>query len=152
MAERTGLSYCDHPSTSVCIQQQQTKIEFNREYKNGAKKAKRKYRCRIRSPETILRSKKIRRCKANARERRRMHNLNAALEELRKTLPKLPDEPKLTKIETLRMANNYIYALSEVLKEDNSQEVRVPQPNSSISYNSDQDINSSSQLPYTLTL
>lgn len=55
-------------------------------------------------------------------------------------------------LETLRMANNYIYALSEVLKEDNSQEVRVPQPNSSISYNSDQDINSSSQLPYTLTL
>lgn len=62
------------------------------------KRTKRKYRCRVRSPETIRRTKQIRRSKANARERRRMHNLNEALEKLRRTLPQLPDEPKLTKI------------------------------------------------------
>ncbi|MCP9262025.1 Neurogenic differentiation factor [Dirofilaria immitis] len=76
-----------------------------------------KYRCRVRSPETIRRMKQIRRSKANARERRRMHNLNEALEKLRRTLPQLPDEPKLTKIETLRMANNYIYALTQILSD-----------------------------------
>lgn len=61
-------------------------------------RTKRRYRCRVRSPETIRRTKQIRRSKANARERRRMHNLNEALEKLRRTLPQLPDEPKLTKI------------------------------------------------------
>ncbi|NXJ31128.1 NGN1 protein, partial [Dicrurus megarhynchus] len=79
------------------------------------KRTKRKYRCRIRSPETVQRTKQIRRSKANARERRRMHNLNEALETLRRTLPQFPDEPKLTKIETLRMANNYIYTLRKIL-------------------------------------
>ncbi|VDK59994.1 unnamed protein product [Anisakis simplex] len=62
------------------------------------KRAKRKYRCRVRSPETVHRSKRVRRSKANDRERRRMHSLNDALEELRKALPQLPQEPKLTKI------------------------------------------------------
>uniref|UniRef100_A0A183CZN9 BHLH domain-containing protein n=1 Tax=Gongylonema pulchrum TaxID=637853 RepID=A0A183CZN9_9BILA len=89
---------------------------------NVVKRVKRKYRCRVRSPETIRRSKQIRRNKANARERRRMHNLNQALEQLRNTLPQLPDEPKLTKIETLRMANNYIYALTQILRDSLKQE------------------------------
>ncbi len=39
--------------------------------------------------------------------------LNLALEKLRQTLPAFPDETKLTKIETLRFANNYIWALTE---------------------------------------
>ena len=34
--------------------------------------------------------------------------LNQALEKLRVVLPAFPDETKLTKIETLRFANNYI--------------------------------------------
>lgn len=44
-----------------------------------------------------------------------MHNLNSALEVLREALPAIPDDAKLTKIETLRMAHNYILALSEIL-------------------------------------
>ena len=42
--------------------------------------------------------------------------LNVALEKLRVVLPAFPDETKLTKIETLRFANNYIWALTESLK------------------------------------
>lgn len=45
-----------------------------------------------------------------------MHSLNHALEHLRLTLPALPDDAKLTKIETLRMAYNYIWTLTEILK------------------------------------
>ncbi len=45
-----------------------------------------------------------------------MHMLNMALEKLRVVLPAFPDETKLTKIETLRFANNYIWALTESLK------------------------------------
>ena len=57
--------------------------------------------------------KKQRRAKANDRERMRMQTLNQALEKLRVVLPAFPDETKLTKIETLRFANNYIRYINE---------------------------------------
>ncbi|XP_022540401.2 neurogenin-3 [Astyanax mexicanus] len=57
-----------------------------------------------------------RRTKANDRERHRMHNLNSALDALRSVLPTFPDDTKLTKIETLRFAHNYIWALTETLR------------------------------------
>lgn len=62
-----------------------------------------------------MRIKKNRRMKANDRERNRMHMLNDALEKLRLALPTFPEDTKLTKIETLRFAHNYIFALELVL-------------------------------------
>lgn len=59
---------------------------------------------------------KVRRMKANARERNRMHGLNDALESLRKVVPCYSKTQKLSKIETLRLAKNYIWALSEILR------------------------------------
>jgi hypothetical protein len=59
---------------------------------------------------------KLRRIKANARERSRMHGLNEALEELRETIPCFNMAQKLSKIETLRLANNYIACLGEILE------------------------------------
>ncbi|XP_044743754.1 neurogenic differentiation factor 4-like [Chrysoperla carnea] len=44
-----------------------------------------------------------------------MHMLNEALDRLRCVLPAFPEDTKLTKIETLRFAYNYIYALSQTL-------------------------------------
>lgn len=70
---------------------------------------------RTRSPTQVMRIKKNRRMKANDRERNRMHMLNEALEKLRLALPTFPEETKLTKIETLRFAHNYIFALEQVL-------------------------------------
>ncbi|XP_029115403.1 neurogenic differentiation factor 6-B isoform X2 [Scleropages formosus] len=58
---------------------------------------------------------KLRRQEANARERSRMHGLNDALESLRKVVPCYSKTQKLSKIETLRLAKNYIWALSETL-------------------------------------
>uniref|UniRef100_A0A8C3JJR0 Neurogenin 3 n=1 Tax=Calidris pygmaea TaxID=425635 RepID=A0A8C3JJR0_9CHAR len=57
-----------------------------------------------------------RRMKANDRERNRMHHLNSALDALRSVLPTFPDDAKLTKIETLRFAHNYIWALTQSLR------------------------------------
>uniref|UniRef100_A0A915HQJ0 BHLH domain-containing protein n=1 Tax=Romanomermis culicivorax TaxID=13658 RepID=A0A915HQJ0_ROMCU len=45
-----------------------------------------------------------------------MHGLNEALERLRQVIPTLQDDSKLTKIETLRAANNYIHVLREILQ------------------------------------
>nr|XP_045583445.1 class E basic helix-loop-helix protein 23-like [Procambarus clarkii] len=73
-------------------------------------------RGRTRSPQQVARVRRNRRMKANDRERHRMHMLNNALDRLRTVLPTAPDDTKLTKIETLRFAHNYIWALSETLK------------------------------------
>ncbi len=59
---------------------------------------------------------KQRRLKANARERNRMHGLNDALDTLRKVVPCYSKTQKLSKIETLRLAKNYITALSDILR------------------------------------
>lgn len=89
-------------------------------------KPKRKYAVgknrmtRTRSPTQVLRIKKNRRMKANDRERNRMHMLNEALEKLRLALPTFPEDTKLTKIETLRFAHNYIFALEQVLENGGS--------------------------------
>ncbi|XP_008325456.1 neurogenin-1 [Cynoglossus semilaevis] len=77
---------------------------------------KKRRRGRGRSDSTVQVVKKTRRLKANDRERNRMHNLNDALDTLRGVLPAFPDETKLTKIETLRFAHNYIWALSETIR------------------------------------
>ncbi|MGH0153944.1 UNVERIFIED_CONTAM: hypothetical protein FKN15_025831 [Acipenser sinensis] len=82
--------------------------EGDRPKKRGPKKRKM-------TPARIERSK-LRRQKANSRERTRMHDLNSALDNLRKVVPCYSKTQKLSKIETLRLAKNYIWALSEILR------------------------------------
>ncbi|XP_058253907.1 neurogenin-1 [Hemibagrus wyckioides] len=82
----------------------------------GELQQKKKRRGRARSEAAVHVVKKNRRLKANDRERNRMHNLNDALDALRSVLPAFPDDTKLTKIETLRFAHNYIWALSETIR------------------------------------
>lgn len=62
---------------------------------------------------TIL---KKRRLAANARERRRMNGLNEAFDKLRDVVPPMSDEHKLSKFETLQMAQSYIKALCDLLE------------------------------------
>ncbi|XP_076318141.1 uncharacterized protein LOC143229541 [Tachypleus tridentatus] len=56
-----------------------------------------------------------RRMAANARERRRMHSLNLAFDRLREVVPSIGEDRKLSKYETLQMAQSYITALSDLL-------------------------------------
>lgn len=57
-----------------------------------------------------------RRLAANARERRRMRNLNLAFDRLRQYLPQLGNDQKLSKHETLQMALTYISELYDILQ------------------------------------
>ncbi|KAI4482477.1 hypothetical protein M0802_013675 [Mischocyttarus mexicanus] len=57
-----------------------------------------------------------RRLAANARERRRMQNLNKAFDRLRAYLPSLGNDRQLSKYETLQMAQSYITALYDLLQ------------------------------------
>lgn len=65
-------------------------------------------------PEIVRR----RRLAANARERRRMNSLNDAFDQLRDVVPSLGSDRKLSKYETLQMAQTYIAALNELLTRD----------------------------------
>ena len=92
---------------------------------------------------------KKRRIAANSRERRRMNGLNDAFERLRDVIPSLGSDHKLSKYETLQMAQTYIGSLASLLRRTASTE-----SNSSISpsgnvtkephFNMDMNISSSS--------
>ncbi|XP_033181308.1 protein atonal homolog 1b [Mastacembelus armatus] len=71
-----------------------------------------------------------RRVAANARERRRMHGLNKAFDELRSVIPSLENEKKLSKYDTLQMAQIYITELSELLAGVVQSECMGPRPSS----------------------
>lgn len=59
-----------------------------------------------------------RRLAANARERRRMNGLNEAFDRLREAIPtSIEDDHKLSKYETLQMAQSYISALCNLLEQ-----------------------------------
>ncbi|XP_038859099.1 class E basic helix-loop-helix protein 22-like [Salvelinus namaycush] len=62
---------------------------------------------------------KVLRLNINARERRRMHDLNDALDELRSVIPYAhsPSVRKLSKIATLLLAKNYILMQAQALEE-----------------------------------
>ncbi|XP_050094136.1 basic helix-loop-helix neural transcription factor TAP [Anopheles aquasalis] len=119
--EKLGTEFC--PSLGVQTSTP-TKPAEQTPAGNGEQKPKRKYAMgksritRNRSPTQVMRIKRVRRLKANDRERNRMHTLNEALERLRLTLPTFPEDTKLTKIETLRFAYNYIFSLVQLLELD----------------------------------
>ncbi|XP_009695380.1 PREDICTED: LOW QUALITY PROTEIN: neurogenic differentiation factor 4-like [Cariama cristata] len=94
------------------LNEEHDSIEEEEEEEDDGEKPKR------RGPKFFLRLERVRarRVKANARERTRMHGLNDALDNLRRVMPCYSKTQKLSKIETLRLARNYIWALSEVLE------------------------------------
>lgn len=55
---------------------------------------------------------------ANLRERKRMQSINEAFEGLRKHIPTLPYEKRLSKVDTLRLAIGYIGFLTEMINSD----------------------------------
>lgn len=63
---------------------------------------------------------RLRRIRANNRERRRIQAINDAMEALRKAIPSTNNKRKLSKLELLRLAQDYIRDLSEMLCSDNS--------------------------------
>ncbi|CAG5042637.1 unnamed protein product [Parnassius apollo] len=122
----------DNTSTPVKSKEKKPKDpnKPKRKYANGKNRV-----TRCKSPTQIMRIKRNRRMKANDRERNRMHMLNEALDRLRCVLPTFPEDTKLTKIETLRFAHNYIFALSQTLESlDNINSGQAPSEGFSLNY------------------
>lgn len=72
---------------------------------------------RRRKSTVSARERNLRRLESNERERQRMHSLNDAFQSLREVIPHVRLERKLSKIETLTLAKNYIMALTNVVCE-----------------------------------
>ncbi|XP_060898586.1 neurogenic differentiation factor 4-like [Labrus mixtus] len=96
--------------------------EEEQEDENGSKRRGPKKKRMTKGRQERFRARRV---KANARERSRMHGLNDALENLRTIMPCHSKTQKLSKIETLRLARNYICALSEALEGGLSTESRA---------------------------
>jgi hypothetical protein len=97
------------------LSENQCPVKKTNANKNVPKERKRERRV---IPATVKRNRQLRR---NARERERQSRLNNAFDVLRGVIPdyltgKGP-ERKLTQIETLRLAQHYIMALSELLQD-----------------------------------
>ncbi|MEQ2162396.1 hypothetical protein GOODEAATRI_019351 [Goodea atripinnis] len=63
-------------------------------------------------------SRQSQRNAANARERARMRVLSKAFSRLKTSLPWVPADTKLSKLDTLRLASSYISHLRQILQED----------------------------------
>ncbi|CAL8250988.1 unnamed protein product [Arctogadus glacialis] len=111
-------------STELCSDDMEEDEEDDQEMigPNGEELPKRRGPKRKKVPKVRHERVRVRRVKANARERSRMHGLNDALDNLRRVMPCYSKTQKLSKIETLRLARNYIWALSEVLDSGRSPE------------------------------
>ncbi len=74
---------------------------------------------RKKEEEALLSAKdRVPRGTANARERTRMRVLSKAFGRLKLTLPWVPPDTKLSKLDTLRLATSYIGHLKRVLQAD----------------------------------
>ncbi|MGH0172858.1 UNVERIFIED_CONTAM: hypothetical protein FKN15_064089 [Acipenser sinensis] len=69
-------------------------------------------------PKTHKECKQSQRNAANSRERARMRVLSKAFSRLKTSLPWVPPDTKLSKLDTLRLASNYIGHLRQILQED----------------------------------
>lgn len=104
-AERTRRGGCDHRDPPCAI------VELRLGPAGGALHYLQPDKC------SLERAQRRRRLAANARERRRMLGLNIAFDRLRSVIPNLESDKKLSKSETLQMAQIYIATLSELLED-----------------------------------
>ncbi|PVD23666.1 hypothetical protein C0Q70_16939 [Pomacea canaliculata] len=82
----------------------------SKEFHNGGGAADHKHAVKL----TKL-QKPVQRNAANARERSRMRVLSKAFSKLKTTLPWVPPDTKLSKLDTLRLASSYIAHLRQIL-------------------------------------
>ncbi|XP_075021310.1 class A basic helix-loop-helix protein 15 [Calonectris borealis] len=87
----------------------------HRERRNGGKNESSKITTARAKHAWSNKDRHLRRLESNERERQRMHKLNNAFQALREVIPHVRAENKLSKIETLTLAKNYIKSLTSII-------------------------------------
>lgn len=108
----------NHYTVEVKTDLNENELDITRKTKRGRGRGRRKGSTN-KSTKTVTANPTImkkRRLAANARERRRMNGLNEAFDKLRNVVPPMSEENKLSKFETLQMAQSYIRALCDLLE------------------------------------
>ncbi|XP_050432634.1 protein dimmed-like [Adelges cooleyi] len=97
----------------------QSSLDDNDEASTSPKtrRCRRSIRQRRSMDSLTAKDRNLRRLESNERERLRMHSLNDAFEKLREVVPHVKMGRKLSKLETLTLAKNYIMALTNVICE-----------------------------------
>ena len=96
----------------------------------------------------------VQRIAANDRERTRMRVLSKAFVRLKTSLPWVPNDTKLSKLDTLKLATSYISYLTRILSQDEDDENEVyfqPPSNNHYSHNQQLAFSSSSSSTTTTT-
>ncbi|KAG8433065.1 hypothetical protein GDO86_017370 [Hymenochirus boettgeri] len=86
-----------------------------KEKRKGENEEQIKISSKTKSETTNGKEHSVRRLESNERERQRMHKLNNAFQALREVIPHVRAEKKLSKIETLTLAKNYINTLTATI-------------------------------------
>ncbi|NXL85192.1 BHA15 protein, partial [Alectura lathami] len=87
----------------------------HKERRNGGSKESSKIAAARAKHPWSSKDRHLRRLESNERERQRMHKLNNAFQALREVIPHVRAENKLSKIETLTLAKNYIKSLTSII-------------------------------------
>lgn len=101
----------------LCQEPTQKREELVKWSRRKEKRNQESHKAGSRSPKISWTSKdrRLRRLESNERERQRMHKLNTAFQALREVIPHVRAENKLSKIETLTLAKNYIKSLTSTI-------------------------------------
>lgn len=117
--EQSLESYSGSSSNGEAEEQAATRRTINNNHTKSSAASKRQPKKR---KGVSARERNLRRLESNERERVRMHNLNAAFQGLRAVIPHVEASQKLSKIETLSLAKNYIMALTNTICEMRGEE------------------------------
>ncbi|MCJ8745740.1 hypothetical protein PDJAM_G00133860 [Pangasius djambal] len=112
----------DAPETSFARFDSPSEDDFNDDEGLNTKPKRANMQKRAKSPKDGRQSQ---RHAANARERARMRVLAKAFSRLKTSLPWVPADTKLSKLDTLRLASSYINHLRQLLHEDKYEKTLV---------------------------
>lgn len=130
----TENSNCSESTDSGSVYEEMSGVSGRRQRSSSASIGRRK------KSAMNARERNLRRLESNERERMRMHSLNDAFQALREVVPHVRLERKLSKIETLTLAKNYIMALTNVVCELRREQPQYPShPSSSGKEDPDED-------------
>lgn len=103
------------PEESRMTKKELVKCLRRKERRNGRNKESSKVTTARGKHPWSSKDRHLRRLESNERERQRMHKLNNAFQALREVIPHVRAENKLSKIETLTLAKNYIKSLTSII-------------------------------------